>query len=116
MKTIFEHIERVKGQPHHIRKQVAFAAAASLTAFIAIVWFIGSLSMGVFSIKGGSFAAGAEQGSAAASDTSGSQNLAGVGAAAALPQSANTPASIEIIDAATAPAVQKQAEQTTIPF
>jgi hypothetical protein len=117
MKTIFEHIDRVKAKPHHIRKQIAFVSAAVGAGLIALVWLVGSVTTGAFSIKGSSFAANAEQGSTvtAGGDTSGNQNLAGVGAAAALPD-ASVPAHIEIIDAASATAGQKQAEQTTIPF
>ncbi len=117
MKTIFDHIERVKAQPHHIRKQVAFVSAAAGAALIALVWLVGSITTGAFSIKGTSFASGTEQPSASVtSDTSASQNLAGAGAAAALPQSVNTPAHIQIIDATPSTANKKQAEQTTIPF
>lgn len=117
MKTIFEHIDRVKAKPHHIRKQVAFASAAVGTGLITLVWLSVSLATGAFSIKESSFAANAEQGNTvmAGGDTSGNQNLAGVGAAAALPD-ASVPAHIEIIDANSATAGQKQAEQTTIPF
>lgn len=115
MKTIFDHIERVKAQPHHIRKQVAFAAAAAGTVFIALVWFTGSLVTGAFSISNGnSFATSASEQNAAQENTA-DQNLAGAGAAAILPD-ADAPARIEIIDASSAPVVKKQAEQTTIPF
>lgn len=118
MKTIFEHIDSIKARPHHIRKQVAFASAAVGTGLITLVWLSVSLATGAFSIKESSFAANAEQGNTvmAGGDTSsGNQNLAGVGAAAALPD-ASVPAHIEIIDANSATAGQKQAEQTTIPF
>ncbi len=115
MKTIFDHIELVKGKPHHIRKQVAFASATVGAAFIALVWLAGSLSTGVFSIQESSFAGATGQEPSAVAGEPGNQNLAGVGAASALPESVNTPAHIEIIDAAS-PSVKKQAEQTTIPF
>ena len=88
MKTIFEHIERVKSQPHHIRKQIAFASAAAGTIIIALVWLAGSLATGAFAINGNSFVANAEK-SAATSD-----NLAGVGAASAIPDTASVPAHI----------------------
>lgn len=117
MKTIFEHIDRVKAQPHHIRKQVAFASAAVGTILIALVWLVGSATTGAFSIKGNSFATSAEQESTVTtgSGNSGSQSLAGVGAAAALPD-ASVPAYIEIIDVNSVTVGGKQAEQTTIPF
>ena len=118
MKTIFDHIEHVKGMPRHIRERVAFASAALITALIAFVWVAGSLSSGAFAIHSGSFTDIAGQGGAAATatgDTSGSQSLAGAGAAAALGTDAPVPAHIEIVDA-TSSTPKVQAEQTTIPF
>lgn len=109
MKTFFEHIEHVRGQPHHVRKQVAFAAAAGLTALIAFVWLSASLATGAFAIRDNGLAGAAD----AAAGVVDSQNLAGAGAAAVLP-AADAPVRIEIVD--TAPAKQKPAEQTVIPF
>lgn len=114
MKTVFEHIEYVKGQPHHIRKRVAFSAAAGITALIALTWLGGSFATGAFAIHGGDALAGQPAAAAASNDTNNSL----AGAAAALPpSSATVPAHIEIIDttAAAAPS-QKKAEQTVIPF
>ncbi len=111
MKTIFEHIEQVKQQPHHVRKQVALAAAASCTALVALVWLVGSVSSGVFAIRDGATSA-----TSASSEVADNQGLAGAGAAAAFQQSEVTPAHIEIIDAAPSASAQKKAEQTTIPF
>ena len=123
MKTIFQHIERVKGQPHHIRKQVAFASAATLTVIVALAWFVGSISTGAFAIReDSSFAPNIGQGDVTTTgDVSGSRpafsGIAGAGAAAVLPQVDVAPAAhIEIIDAAPAAAGQKKAEQTVIPF
>ncbi len=112
MKTIFQHIEHVRGKPHHIRKRVAFATAAGVTAVIAFVWLAGSLTTGAFAIQGSTFADSTGQGATvtAAGNTSG---LAG--AAAALPSAdANAPAHIEIVDVASA--TPAKPEQTTIPF
>lgn len=113
MKTILRHIERVKEQPHHVRKQIAVAAAASGAALIALVWLVGSVATGAFSIRENI----ARPPSSAASGVSGNQGLAGAGAAAALPPAENTPARIEIIDATPpASASVKKAEQTILPF
>lgn len=118
MKTVSEHIAYVRNQPHHIRKQVAVASAAGGTILIAIVWLVGSLSTGAFSIReDASFASATEKSAAATdSDVSASQSLAGAGAAAALQDEEKAPARIEIIDSTPAAPVQKKAEQTTIPF
>jgi hypothetical protein len=118
MKTVFEHIKHVKGKPHHIRKRIAFTVAVSVTAFVALVWLVGSFSFGAFAIAGTSFADSAGQGSVVATgNDNGSQNLAGAaaGISGAL-SSTSGPARIEIIDAASTTAGQKKAEQTVIPF
>ncbi len=114
MKTIFEHIEYAKKKPHHIRKRIAFTAAAGASALIALVWFVGSLSLGSFAIQGSTFAESTTGQPSTAPATGGeTQNIAG--AAAALPN-ANTPAHIEIIDTAASTSAKNTAEQTTIPF
>ncbi|MDO8593335.1 MAG: hypothetical protein Q7R59_00305 [bacterium] len=115
MKTIFEHIEHVKGKPHHIRRRVAFGTATAITAIIALVWLAGSLGTGAFALKTTSFAdiTGGE-GTLIVSGNDNEQ-LAGVGAASILPN-APEPARIEIIDAVTPESSAKKAEQTVIPF
>ncbi|MCR4333911.1 MAG: hypothetical protein NUV60_02790 [Patescibacteria group bacterium] len=114
MKTIFEHVEHVKGKPHHIRKRVAFSTAAFGAGIIALVWLVGSLGGGAFVIGGSTFAdsTGKESPTTTANDTTG--QLAGVGAA--IPDSTVTPAHIEIVDAPSTAVTKKKAEQTTIPF
>ena len=80
MKTIFDHIERVQEKPHHIRKQIAFGAAAALTAVIALVWLVSSLGTGAFALKDTSFAQSAgEEGTFTATGDN-KEQLAGVGA------------------------------------
>ena len=114
MKTVFEHIEHVKKQPHHVRRGVAFSAAALCTALVALVWLTGSLWSGTFALRSSSFAESAGQSSAPApAYNSGESGLAG--AAVALP-SADAPAHIEIVDAASSTSGQKKAEPTIIPF
>ena len=56
MKTIFDHIERVQGKPHHIRSRSPFSAAAAGTAIIAFVWLVSSVGAGTFALKDTSFA------------------------------------------------------------
>ena len=115
MKTLFDHIEHVKGKPHHIRKRVAFGVATFGSALIALVWLVGSYSSGAFVIKGSSFAMSTGQDAVVATTSAVSdQGLAGVGAAAALSSDTNVPAHIEIVD--TAPAKTQQAEPTTLSF
>jgi hypothetical protein len=115
MKTIFEHIEYVKGKPHHIRKQITLAIAGGLTALIALVWFFGTLSSGAFAIQGSTFAesTGAEPAVATGVNNSSDNGIAG--AAAALPEN-GTQAHIEIINSSPATSSEKKVEQTVIPF
>jgi hypothetical protein len=114
MRTIFEHIENAKSKPHHIRKRIAFASAAGVSALIAFVWFAGSLATGSFAIRGSSFADTGAPGSVETAPSGNvSDNLAG--AAAAL-QDKNAPAHIEIVDTSASTRPAKKAEQTTIPF
>ncbi|MFA6503078.1 MAG: hypothetical protein WCT45_02380 [Candidatus Paceibacterota bacterium] len=116
MKTVFEHVEYIKGKPHHIRKRVAFSAAACGAGVIALVWLAGSISTNAFAIGGNSFADSAVPKGAVTvgSDTQANQ-LAGAGAASAL-QGAEAPVRIEIVNTTPEPSKQKQAEQTTLPF
>ncbi|MDD3530998.1 MAG: hypothetical protein PHV99_00130 [Candidatus Pacebacteria bacterium] len=117
MKTIFEHIEHIKGKPHHIRKRVAYAAAACGASLIALIWLAGSISTNAFAISGNSFAESVEKGNTltTGADTTATSQLAGAGAAAVL-QDAETPAHIEIVNTTPEPSKGKQAEQTTLPF
>lgn len=115
MRTIFDHIEHVKGQPHHIRKRVALTAAGGIAAVVGIVWFGASLASGTYAIHGSNFAesTGAESqtGSPVVSETS---QVAG--AAAALNSDTSGPARIVIVDASSTASATPASDQTTIPF
>lgn len=115
MKFLFEHVERIKERPHHIRKRVAFTIAGAGTAVIALIWLVGGASSGAFAIKPTSFAdvAGEAGIRATGGPGNGAENLAG--AAAAL-EKAEMTAGIRIVDAASSTRSTKKAEQTTIPF
>ncbi|HEY4501410.1 MAG TPA: hypothetical protein VJI70_04105 [Candidatus Paceibacterota bacterium] len=114
MKTIFDHIERVKGKPHHVRKRVAFGVAAFGAALIALVWLVGSLGTGAFALKDTSFAQSiGQEGVVVAGSENGSPNIAGVGAALS---NTSAPAHIEIVDTTPSKAQTKKAEPTVIPF
>ena len=116
MKNIYDHIERVKAKPHHVRKRVAFGAAAGVSALIALVWFAGSYASGDFAIQGSNFAMGTGQAAiVATTSASGSQALAGAAAAAAV-RDESAPAHIEIVDTSSQPSQQKQSDQTILPF
>ena len=115
MKTVFEHIEHIKGKPHHIRKNIAFATAMGGTALIAFVWLVGNVSAGTFALKPTSFADIVNQKGTVeiVGPENGPENLAG--AAAALDSKDTTPR-IQIVDTASSTRPVKKAEQTTIPF
>lgn len=114
MKNIFDHIEHIKGKPHHVRKQIAFGTATALSAFIALVWLAGSFATGAFAIQNTSFAADTVQtNTVATTSASGDQGLAG---AAAAVQDASAPAHIEIVDTGTAAPAKSTPTQTILPF
>jgi len=118
MRTISDHIEHVKTQPHHVRERVAFGLAVLMAGLIGIVWLGVSLASGSFAIAGNGFAqaTGAApftvNGQPALGDTSG---LAGAGAA--LPPG-DASAHIDVIqdDMGAAPKGTASANQTIIPF
>ena len=120
MKTLFEHIEYVQGQPRHVREKIAFGAAAGTTALIALTWFVGTLAAGTFAIHGSSFAESAGQGQIVATGNANQNNVTGVAAVVAASGggsgNASAPAHIEIINAPSATSSAAQTDRTTIPF
>lgn len=116
MKTLFEHIEYVKGQPHHVRKRVALGSALGITVAIGLVWFGGSLAAGSYAIQGSNFAqsTGAEPAANVAATGNNDSQLAGA-AAAVESTSTNQPAHIIVEDVATT-STATPPEQTVIPF
>lgn len=112
MKTVFEHIEHIKGKPHHIRKRVAFGAAALGSGVVALAWFAISLATNAFAIQGSTFAMSVGQENVVATTSASRPQVAG--AAAAFEDA--KPAHIEIVDTTVAEPAKKQSEQTTIPF
>jgi hypothetical protein len=117
MKTLFEHIAYAKKKPHHVRKRIAFAVAALCSGLVALVWLIGSFSLGSFAIQGSTFADSVGQNGNDARNANSAGNVgSGVaGAAAAIPDS-NVPVHIEIVDTTTSTPAKDTTEQTTIPF
>lgn len=117
MKNIFDHIEYVKGKPHHVRHRVAVGTATLGSAVIAFVWLAVSFVTGSFAIEGSSFAMSTGQNDTVTTVDSTNQIDGLAGAAAALPNiSASAPARIEIVDTTPAPAPKKQSDQTILPF
>ena len=108
-----DHIETLKGKPHHVRKRVAFGIAGGSAALIGILWFGISLSSGAYAIHASDFA---DATAASASVTSAPQNPQLAGAAAALDSNQQSaPAHIQIIDD-TPSAHASTTEATIIPF
>ena len=115
MKAVFEHIERMKEKPHHVRKQVAFSVAALMSACIAFLWLVASTMTGAFAITGSSFADSTNQTTElVTTDANGTpQGLAG---AAAAYDDDEGPARIEIVDTTAPKAPAKPTDQTILPF
>lgn len=114
MKRIIHHVNRVKEQPHHIRKQVAFTVAGSVTGLVALVWLSASLATNSFAIQGTQFADAVGEQPVETVGPNGSQ-LAG--AAAALESEDSTPR-IQIVNVtpAATPAATSTDDRTIIPF
>src|SRR3989338_848771 len=115
MKTLFDHLEYVKGKPHHVRKRIAFGVATAGTALVGMVWLVSSLSAGAFAVTGSSFAASVGQGAGVTPGSAGGggrQTVAGPMAGQAPPASrarfgqgeparaGQAPARIEIVNVA----------------
>lgn len=110
MTALIDHIERVRQQPHHVKKQVAMVSAIAGTALIALVWFVGNVAFGTFALN-------TNPSANAPAVVTESQNDSLAGAASALPPGVTptVPAHIEIVDGPSATGT-KRADQTTIPF
>ncbi len=114
MRRIIHHVNRVKEQPHHIRKKVAFSVAGGVTGLVALVWLSASLATNSFAIQGSQFADAVGERPVEQVGPDGSQ-LAG--AAAALSGEDNTPR-IQIVNVTptTASATTTSDTRTVIPF
>ncbi|MFZ1074897.1 MAG: hypothetical protein WAN50_00795 [Minisyncoccia bacterium] len=115
MKTISQHIETIREQPHHVRKGVAFGTATVVTALIALVWAGTNLALGGFAIKSSNFAESTGQEGSAVVTTSSETDSSNLAGAAAVVPSASAPAQIQIVDTSSS-STKTQQEQTTIPF
>jgi hypothetical protein len=114
MKNVFEHIEHVKGKPHHVRRRVAVAGATVGSAMIALVWLVSSVMTGAFAIEGSTFALSTgQEGAFATTSASGTEGLAG---AAAAVSGSSGKARIEIVDTTPPPVPSKQSDKTMLPF
>jgi len=111
MKKLTDHIEYVKGQPHHVRRSVAFGTAGGFAAFVGLIWISGSLATGAFHIQGATFA-DANTPTAVEAVAPSDSGVAGVAAALAAPKAAH----IEIIDTSSTTAPSEKPEPTVIPF
>ncbi|MDP1707210.1 MAG: hypothetical protein Q8L30_01510 [bacterium] len=116
MKIVLEHIDRLKEKPHHIRKQIAFGAAAAGTALVAVVWLAVSIGTGAFALKDTSFASSAGEDVNTTGFVNNNEQLAGAGAASLIKDDVQTPARIEIVESVSTATSMKKAEQTVIPF
>ncbi len=113
MRRIIHHVNRVKEQPHHIRKKVAFSVAGGATGLVALVWLSASLATNSFAIQGSQFADAVGQEPVEKVGPDGSQ-LAG--AAAALSGEDDSPR-IQIVNVTpAASSATTSDDRTIIPF
>lgn len=118
MRSVIDHIDRVKAQPHHVRHAVALVSAGLITAFIALAWVGVSLSTGAFAIAGDGFtqATGAAPPNVHGKPAPDSAGLAGAAGAPAAGQ-----AHMDIVPNGTSPSAPAQnasapASPAIIPF
>jgi hypothetical protein len=111
MKSLSHHINRVKSQPHHVRKRVAFGTAFAVAAFVGAAWAGTSLATGAFALHDTSSFGNPGPQPALATAPSGATGLAAADSAFA---PAAQPAHIEIVDVKKAP--PPAAAPTSIPF
>lgn len=112
MKTLSHHINTLKGQPHHIRKQVAMGGALGFAVLIGLIWLGANLATNSFMIQGSSFADASTKHDTLVKVPAGSDSLAG---AAAAGDQSNQAAHIEIVDTKPAPS-SATPQRTVIPF
>lgn len=120
MRTVLQHIDRVKERPHHVRRRIAFGTATVLASAIALVWLGTSLATGAFAIQGATFAeangvAPVEAVADAGSGASGVAAVAATAVATETPAPEPAPAPIEVIP--TKPKASRTSSgPTVIPF
>jgi hypothetical protein len=120
MMLLADHIENVRAQPEHIRRQIALTIAVVLTAIVALLWFGMSLASGAFALKSTSFAeatSGVEAQPASPSSGSVSRLFGAVGAA--FGGAPSGPARVEVIQAKPDTTRKSDAsivESTVLPF
>ena len=110
MKTLTDHIEYIKGKPHHVRRSVAFGVSGAFTAFVGLVWISGNLISGAFYVQGSSFAESNTTGVQVAAPSN--ANVAGAAAAFSAAQAP----SIQIVDTSSSSIKTQAPEPTVIPF
>lgn len=119
MRTLSHHVDRLRAKPHATRRQIALASAFGISAFIALLWFVGVVATGTFNIQGTSFAESTgQEPSLAANAPPKNSNIIGA-ASAALGFEQGDSARIEIVSSATSSTLSqkdRQSEQTVIPF
>ena len=115
MKTIPEHIKHLQEKPHYVRKRVTFGIAAFGSAFVALVWLVGGLSLGAFAIQGSTFAESTALSPVIVAGDEAPRVDSGIAGVAGAFSGTDAPAHIEIVDAAASTSA-KAAEKTTIPF
>jgi len=117
MRTVSEHLDRVRERPHHVRRRIAFGTAGLLAGAIGLLWLGTSLATGAFAIQGAGFADATSGGiEVAPKGAPANQGLAG---AAGAPSAGDTSATqVEVVPSSDAPirSPSSGASSTIIPF
>jgi len=116
MTSVTRHIERVREQPEHIRKQIALGIAAVATVLVACVWLIGSLAMNTFALSDTSFKDSVAKGNTLEVTSGSSRGLLGAAGSAFAPATSSAP-HLEVLESGNGNVtVKKPKEPTIIPF
>jgi hypothetical protein len=110
MKNILSYVEQAKEHPHSVRKQIAFIVASVGAGFVGFIWLSVSIATGSFAIADPF----APRNFVGGDKSTPNSQFAAVGATFSADEEEKRPR-IEIVDAVQ-PALQKETEQTFIPF
>jgi len=114
MRTVFQHIDRVRERPHHVRSRIAFGTAGVIAAAIGVVWLGTSLATGAFAIQGATFADANGAAPLKVAETGSGTGVAAVAVGTTASEPVSAP--IEVIPVTPKPTTKAAPGPTVIPF
>ena len=120
MAAIFEHLERLRAKPHHVRRQIALGTSVAVTALVAVGWLGALASSPKFALNPETAGDGVDMQSAVTETRSNFSEL--VGAAGAAFGATSSPAQVIVVDTKTRSTLDvprdnyNDTRETVIPF